>query len=76
MIYDRKMARDEHPPRKHTAPALDKGLDILELLATRGVPLTCPYIETPKALPIKQTIAAIREAADEISAKLTQPAAV
>lgn len=38
--------------------------------------LTCPYIETPKALPIKETIAAIRQAADEISAKLTRPSAV
>jgi DNA-binding IclR family transcriptional regulator len=32
--------------------------------------LTCPYIETPNALPIKDTIAAIRHTADEISAKL------
>jgi DNA-binding IclR family transcriptional regulator len=38
--------------------------------------LTCPYIETPKALPIKETIAAIRQAANEISAQLTQPSAV
>jgi DNA-binding IclR family transcriptional regulator len=38
--------------------------------------LTCPFIETPKALPIKDTIAAIRRVADEISAKLTQPTAV
>lgn len=38
--------------------------------------LTCPYIETPKALSMKETITAIRHAADEISAKLTQPAAV
>lgn len=38
--------------------------------------LTCPYIETPKALPIKRTITEIRQAADEISARLTRPAAV
>lgn len=38
--------------------------------------LTCPYIETPKALSIKETITAIRRAADEISSKLTRPAAV
>ncbi len=38
--------------------------------------LTCPYIETPKALPIKETIAAIRRAADEISATLTRASAV
>ncbi|HEY5808893.1 MAG TPA: helix-turn-helix domain-containing protein [Povalibacter sp.] len=38
--------------------------------------LTCPYIETPKALSIKETIVAIRRAADEISAQLSQPAAV
>ena len=38
--------------------------------------LTCPYIETPKALSIKETIAAIRQAADEIGAKLIQASAV
>jgi DNA-binding IclR family transcriptional regulator len=38
--------------------------------------LTCPYIETPKALPIKDTVTEIRRVADEISAKLTQPTAV
>jgi DNA-binding IclR family transcriptional regulator len=38
--------------------------------------LTCPYIETPKALSIKETIAAIRQAADAISANLTRPVAV
>jgi DNA-binding IclR family transcriptional regulator len=38
--------------------------------------LTCPYIETPKALTIKDTIVAIRRVADEISAKLSQPTAV
>ncbi|MFC4312312.1 IclR family transcriptional regulator [Steroidobacter flavus] len=38
--------------------------------------LTCPYIETPKALPFKETIVAIRRAAEEISAQLTQPSAV
>ena len=38
--------------------------------------LTCPYIETPKALSIKDTIVAIQRVANEISAKLSQPAAV
>jgi DNA-binding IclR family transcriptional regulator len=38
--------------------------------------LTCPYIETPKALSIKDTIVAIRRAAAEISTKLSQPTAV
>lgn len=38
--------------------------------------LTCPYIETPKALPIKATITAIQKAADAISAHLTRPSAV
>ncbi|WP_217705803.1 IclR family transcriptional regulator [Peristeroidobacter soli] len=38
--------------------------------------LTCPYIETPKALSIKDTIVAIRRAAAEISTRLSQPTAV
>lgn len=29
----------EDPPGKYRAPALEKGLDVLELLATRGVPM-------------------------------------
>ncbi|WP_129777893.1 IclR family transcriptional regulator [Peristeroidobacter soli] len=33
--------------------------------------LTCPYIETPKALSVKDTIAAIRHAAGEISKKIS-----
>jgi DNA-binding IclR family transcriptional regulator len=33
--------------------------------------LTCPYIETPKALPVKDTIAAIRHTATEISQKIS-----
>lgn len=48
------------------------------IMSPQGVAaaLTCPFIETPKALPIKDTVVAIRRAADEISAKLTRPAAV
>lgn len=37
--------------------------------------LTCPYIETPKALAIAATVTAIRRAADEISQKLTRSSA-
>jgi DNA-binding IclR family transcriptional regulator len=33
--------------------------------------LTCPYIETPQALSIKDTVAAIRETAAEIAGKLS-----
>jgi len=40
MIYNQNMTRHENKERKYTAPALEKGLDILELLAARGVPLT------------------------------------
>jgi DNA-binding IclR family transcriptional regulator len=45
-------------------------------LGTVAAALTCPYIETPKAMPIKETIAAIRQAADEISGQLTRLSAV
>ena len=43
------------------------------IMAADGVAaaLTCPYIETPVALSIKETIAAIRHAADEISNKVS-----
>lgn len=33
--------------------------------------LTCPYIETPMAIPVKDTIAAIRHSAAEISQKIS-----
>jgi DNA-binding IclR family transcriptional regulator len=33
--------------------------------------LTCPYIETPSALSVKNTVAAIRQQADEISQRLS-----
>jgi DNA-binding IclR family transcriptional regulator len=38
------MATHEDEERKYSAPALEKGLDILELLAARGVPLTTSQI--------------------------------
>jgi DNA-binding IclR family transcriptional regulator len=38
------MAAREDEERKYSAPALEKGLDILELLAARGVPLTTSQI--------------------------------
>jgi len=38
-------ARDEEE-RKYSAPALEKGLDVLELLAARGTPLTMSQIAT------------------------------
>lgn len=38
--------------------------------------LTCPYIETPKALSIKEAIPAIQRAADAISANLIRPSAI
>jgi len=46
MIYNEKMTRHENKERKYTAPALEKGLDILELLAARGVPLTMSQMAT------------------------------
>jgi len=68
--------------KKHVRADSDVTRHIVDLSApvisgdTVVAALTCPYIETPKALPIPQTIAAIRRAADEISAQLTQPAVV
>jgi DNA-binding IclR family transcriptional regulator len=43
------------------------------IMAAHGVvaALTCPYIETPMAISIKDTIAAIRHAAGEISQKVS-----
>ncbi len=43
------------------------------VMAAQGVAaaLTCPYIETPVAIPVKDTIIAIREAAGEISRKVS-----
>ncbi len=43
------------------------------IMAADGVAaaLTCPYIETPRAISIKDTIAAIRHAAGEISRKVS-----
>jgi len=38
---------------------------------TVAAALTCPYIETPTMLPIKDTLAAMRHAADQISRKVT-----
>lgn len=38
------MAAREDEERKYSAPALEKGLDVLELLAARGVPLTMSQI--------------------------------
>lgn len=38
------MAARDDEERKYSAPALEKGLDILELLAARGVPLTTSQI--------------------------------
>jgi len=40
------MAAREDEDRKYTAPALEKGLDVLELLAARGTPLTMSQIAT------------------------------
>jgi DNA-binding IclR family transcriptional regulator len=67
---------------KHVRADSDVTRHIVDLSApvmsidTVAAALTCPYIETPKALPIKETITAIRRAADEIAAKLTRPSAV
>jgi DNA-binding IclR family transcriptional regulator len=33
--------------------------------------LTCPYIETPMAIPVKDTVAAIRQSAADISQKVS-----
>ena len=41
--YNAYMAADDDD-RKYTAPALEKGLDILELLASRNIPLTMSQI--------------------------------
>lgn len=43
------------------------------IMARSGVAaaLTCPYIETPSALSVKDTIAAIRKQADEISRRIS-----
>ncbi|MBL8269490.1 IclR family transcriptional regulator [Steroidobacter sp.] len=38
------MAARDDEERKYSAPALEKGLDVLELLATRGTPLTMSQI--------------------------------
>ncbi len=40
------MAAREDEERKYSAPALEKGLDVLELLAARGTPLTMSQIAT------------------------------
>jgi len=40
------MAAREEEERKYSAPALEKGLDVLELLAARGTPLTMSQIAT------------------------------
>ncbi len=62
--------------RKHVRADSDVTRHIIDLsapiMSPQGVAaaLTCPYIETPKARPIKDTIAAIRRAANEIAAKL------
>ena len=46
------------------------------VIAADGVAaaLTCPYIETPMAISVKDTIAAIRQAAGEISQKISTEA--
>jgi DNA-binding IclR family transcriptional regulator len=68
--------------KKHVRADSDVTRHIVDLSApvmsgdTVAAALTCPYIETPKALPIKETITAIRQAAGEISAKLTRPSGV
>src|SRR5688500_8189480 len=38
------MASGEESDRKYSAPALEKGLDVLELLASRDTPLTMSQI--------------------------------
>jgi DNA-binding IclR family transcriptional regulator len=43
-LYDNRMAAREDEDRKYSAPALEKGLDVLELLAARGTPLTMSQI--------------------------------
>jgi DNA-binding IclR family transcriptional regulator len=45
-LYDMNMAAREDEDRKYSAPALEKGLDVLELLAARGTPLTMSQIAT------------------------------
>lgn len=40
------MAARDDEERKYSAPALEKGLDVLELLAARGTPLTMSQIAT------------------------------
>jgi DNA-binding IclR family transcriptional regulator len=68
--------------KKHVRADSDVTRHIVDLSAPvmsgdeAAAALTCPYIETPKALSIKDTIAAIQRVAKEISAKLSQPAAV
>lgn len=44
LLYDMTMAAREDEDRKYSAPALEKGLDVLELLAARGTPLTMSQI--------------------------------
>ena len=62
--------------QKHVRADSDVTRHIVDLsapiLSPDGVAaaLTCPYIETPAALSIKETIVAIRRTADEISEKL------
>jgi DNA-binding IclR family transcriptional regulator len=43
-VYNEDMAAREDDERKYSAPALEKGLDVLELLAASGVPLTMSQI--------------------------------
>jgi DNA-binding IclR family transcriptional regulator len=40
------MAEPDDPDRRYRAPALEKGLDVLELLAARGAPLTPSQISS------------------------------
>lgn len=42
--YNAGMASGEAADRKYSAPALEKGLDVLELLASRNMPLTLSQI--------------------------------
>jgi DNA-binding IclR family transcriptional regulator len=63
--------------QKHVKADSDVTRHIVDLsapiMASDGVAaaLTCPFIETPKALSIKDTIAAIRHSANEISQKIS-----
>lgn len=63
--------------QKHVRADSDVTRHIVDLsapiMSQEGVAaaLTCPYIETPEALSIKETVAAIRHTAEEISKKLS-----